>query len=79
MANYQIKLVLRPEMVLRSSSYSKSKVTYSAATDRSCTACIVSVTNVSGKKWRVTCDSDANHEDCKVVLLTELSSQLDVR
>ena len=28
MANYQIKLVLRPELVLRSSSYPKSKVTH---------------------------------------------------
>ena len=28
MANYQIKLVLRPELVLSSSSYSKSKVAH---------------------------------------------------
>ena len=28
MANYQIKLVLRPELVLRSSSYPKGKVTH---------------------------------------------------
>jgi len=36
MANYQIKLVLRPELVLRSSSHPKSKVTQCTNTVSQC-------------------------------------------
>ena len=59
MANYQIKLVLRPELILRSSCYPKSKVTQCRQYRLQQTAHYRRVYKPSGADWDLTAARDA--------------------